>query len=134
MILRLTMTENLLLNILHERIFLNKFNEKRLQTWGNSIFRDLDFTFIRILHIILNELLYFLFKIVFRIGSGVDGNGRETFVIYLVLAGGEWGGGGRRMQCGALAVITHTNMGEGGSKNHSNCRNIIFFLFSQKKR
>ena len=90
MILRLTMTENLLLNILHERIFLNKFNEKRLQIGWNSIFRDLDFTFIRILHIILNELLlYFLFKIVFRIGSGVDGNGRETFVIYLVLAGGE---------------------------------------------
>ena len=43
----------------------------------------------------------------------MDGNGRETFVIYLVLAGGGCGGDAVRL---VSAVITHTNIEEGGRK------------------
>ena len=46
----------------------------------------------------------------------MDGNGRETFVIYLVLAGeGRRGGGADAVRL-VSAVITHTNIEQGGQK------------------
>ena len=48
----------------------------------------------------------------------MDGNGRETFVIYLVLAGEGPRGRGRGADAVRLvsAVITHTNIEQGGPK------------------
>ena len=48
----------------------------------------------------------------------MDGNGRETFVIYLVLAGEGPMGRGRGADAVRLvsAVITHTNIEQGGPK------------------